>query len=249
MEGLTAGCEALVSKGWGPFCNPAIWGFIFSGWLITVQVALSSIALSLVFGLALALLRQSRFWFISWPTAAVVETLRALPVFLLILYTFLAGPKIGLQFTAIVAATVALTMYTSAVLSEIVRAGIGSLGAGQMEAARALGLSYPQAMRYVILPQALRNMTPAIVSQLITLTKDTSLAGTASLGLNEMTHRAGIIYNNYFNPLETLFVVACVYWVMCFSLSQLSRRLERGRIGPPVRVIGEADQVRVGGLR
>lgn len=225
-ETLQSWCLATVATGWQPFCDGQIWRFLMEGWLLTLRVALTSIILSLLLALPLALLRLSPFAVLSWPAAFFVETLRALPVFLIILYTFLAGPRIGLQFSILTAAIVALTLYTSAVLSEVMRAGIISLGPGQMEAARSLGLTYTQAMRFVVLPQAIRTMTPAVVSQLITLVKDTSLAGTASLGLSELTRRGSIVYNNYFNPLETLFVVACIYWVMCFGLSRLSRHLE-----------------------
>lgn len=233
---------------WQPFTQPQLWKFIFDGWLITVEIAVSAIGLSLVFGVLLALARTSTIRLISWPATLYIETIRALPVFLIIFYTYLAAPRLGINLPALASAILALTMYTSAVLAEIVRAGIGGLARGQLEAARSLGLSYPQAMRFVILPQAVRNMSPAIVSQLITLTKDTSLA--SIIGLNELARRAGIIHSNFFNPLETLFIIASIYFAMCYSLSLVARRLEARRAAPPLAgraiILGEADQVLAG---
>ena len=230
---------------WAPFQQREIWKFMYDGWIITIEMAVSSIILSLVFGLLLALARGARSHIISWPAVLYIETVRALPVFLLIFYTYLAAPKLGVNLPALASAIVALTMYTSAVLAEVIRAGIGGLARGQFEAARSLGLSYLQTMRFIILPQAVRNMSPAIVSQLITLTKDTSLA--SIVGLNELARRAGIIYNNFFNPMETFFVVASMYFVMCFGLSQVARRLEARRAlpGGPRRNLGDVDELLV----
>jgi putative glutamine transport system permease protein len=226
--------------------EPAVWGVLQQGLMLTLQVSLAAGALSLVLGVQLALARLSPRSALSVPAGAYVEIMRALPLFLLILYTFLAAPRLGLSLDPVPAAIVALTFYTSAVLAEIVRAGLRSLPAGQGDAARALGLNYWQALRFVLLPQALRRMTPALVSQLITLTKDTSLA--SLIGVNELARRAGIIYNTYFNPVETLLVVAAIYFAVCSSLSALSRRLEpRDGAGTATVSIGEEDQVRVVG--
>jgi His/Glu/Gln/Arg/opine family amino acid ABC transporter permease subunit len=230
---------------WAPFTDPAIWGFIAAGLALTLQIAVGAGLLSLVFGVLLALARLSPRRALSLPAGVYVETMRSLPLFLLILYTFLAGPRIGLSLEPVPAAIVGLTLYTSAVMAEIVRAGIGSLPRGQTDAAFALGLGYPQALRFVILPQALRRMTPALVSQLITLTKDTSLA--SLIGVNELARRAGILYNNYFNPVETLLVVAGIYFAICSSLSALSRRLEPRDVAALTVDVGEEDQVRVRG--
>ncbi|HEX2325060.1 MAG TPA: amino acid ABC transporter permease, partial [Chloroflexota bacterium] len=122
------------------------------------------------------------------------------------------------------AGALGLAIYTSAINAEIVRAGITSIGRGQHEAARSLGLTYVQTMRYVVLPQALRRIVPPQVGQIITLVKDTSLA--AVIGVQELTRRAQIIYQAEFNPLQSLFVVACIYFLFNYSLSRLSRRWE-----------------------
>src|SRR5262245_26477550 len=228
---------------WAPFTDPAILGFLAAGLGLTLEIALVAGALSLVGGVLLALARLSPRRALALPAGVYVETMRALPLFLIMLYTFLAGPRLGLSLEPLPAAVVALTLYTSAVMAEIVRAGVRSLPRGQSDAARALGLSYPQTLRFVVLPQALRRMTPALVSQLITLTKDTSLA--SLIGVSELARRAGILYNTYFNPVETLLVVAGIYFAVCSSLSALSRRLEP-RDGATIQVdVGEEDQLRV----
>ena len=232
---------------WAPFAEPAIWGFILTGLWLTVQIAVVAGLLSLAGGLLLALARLSPRRALAVPAGIYVETMRALPLFLIILYTFLAAPRLGLSLEPVPAAIFALTLYTSAVMAEIVRAGIHSLARGQTDAARALGLSYPQTLRFVVLPQALRRMSPALVSQLITLTKDTSLA--SLIGVNELARRAGILYNNYFNPIETLLVVAAIYFAICASLSALSRRLEPRDAAAITVDVGEEDLVRVGGRR
>src|SRR4051812_18824603 len=228
---------------WAPFADPAIWGFIATGLGLTLQIAVGAGLLSIVGGILLSLARLSPHRSLSLPAGLYVEVMRSLPLFLILLYTFLAGPRLGLSLEPVPAAIIALTLYTSAVMAEIVRAGISSLPHGQTDAARALGLGYVQALRFVILPQALRRMTPALVSQLITLTKDTSLASV--IGVNELARRAGILYNTYSNPVETLLVIAGLYFAVCSGLSALSRRLEPHDGAALAVDVGEEDQVRV----
>ncbi|MGH2378005.1 MAG: amino acid ABC transporter permease [Candidatus Limnocylindria bacterium] len=216
---------------WHLFVNPNIWRFFGEGLLQTIMLSLASIGISFVFGLLLALGRLSTRRWISWPCIFFIEVTRALPVLLLIVYFGIRGstlfrPVFGEDFQLPVfwAGVMGLSMYTSAVIAEIVRAGIVSLPRGQREAAAALGLSYPRSLRYVILPQALRLMVPALVSQLTTIVKDTSLVST--IGVFELLRQGGTIYKQYFNPIEVFLIIAVIYFVICFSLSQASRRLE-----------------------
>jgi ABC-type amino acid transport system permease subunit len=132
------------------------------------------------------------------------------------------------------AGVLGLSLYTSAVLAEIIRAGVISLPRGQTEASRALGLSHAQAMRFVVLPQALRLMVPAMMGQLTTVIKDTSLVGT--IGVFDLLRQGRTIYTQFFNPVEVLLVVAAIYFVICFVLSQASRRFELGRVPPEARI-------------
>ncbi|HJW48132.1 MAG TPA: amino acid ABC transporter permease [Candidatus Limnocylindria bacterium] len=231
---------------WPMFADPAIWGFFFEGLRETIYISLVSVALSFVVGLLFALGRLSRKLWIRWPSIFYIESVRALPVLLLIVYFGIKGsdlfrPIFGPDFdlSRFWAGVLGLSMYTSAVLAEIIRAGIVSLPRGQTEAARALGLSHAQTMRSVILPQALRLMVPAMMAQLTTVIKDTSLVGT--IGVFELLKQGRTIYTQFFNPIEVLLIVATIYFVICFALSHASRRLEVGRAPRVAQVIRDIE--------
>jgi len=226
---------------WPMFADPAIWGFFFEGLRATIYISLVAVGLSFVVGLAFALGRLSRKRWVRWPSIFYIEGVRALPVLLLIVYFYVKGsalfrPIFGPDFElpTFWAGVLGLTMYTSAVLAEIIRAGIVGLPRGQTEASRALGLSHSQTMRFVILPQSLRLMVPAMMAQLTTVIKDTSLVGT--VGIFELFKQGRTIYTQFFNPIEVLLILAMIYFVICFALSQASRRLEVGRVPRAARV-------------
>ena len=226
---------------WPMFADPAIWGFLFEGLRETIYISLVAVGLSFVVGLAFALGRLSRKRWIRWPSILYIEGVRALPVLLLIVYFGLKGSELfrpifgpDFELPRFWAGVLGLSMYTSAVLAEIIRAGIVSLPRGQTEAARALGLSHALTMRSVILPQALRLMVPAMMSQLTTVIKDTSLVGT--IGVFELLKQGRTIYTQFFNPIEVLLIVLTIYFIVCFALSQASRRLELGRTPRAARV-------------
>ncbi len=249
---------------WSPFFSPELapdtWTFLGLGLATSLAAATISIALSLAFGTGLALLRLSRSrlmglpaprslqWAASVPATALVQAIRSSPLFMIILYVFIAAPDLGLNLAAFGAGVLALTLYTSCVLAEIVRAGILSLDRGQFEAADALGLGYVDKLRFVVLPQSLRRMAPAVVSQLITLIKDTSLL--YLITVTELFRRGTILQQAYLNPIETLLVIAAIYFVVNLLLSALARRLARrpsrrgmGRVTGPIQGIGEEDQI------
>ena len=138
------------------------------------------------------------------------------------------------------AGVIGLSLYTSAVLAEIIRAGILSLPRGQTEAARALGLSHQRTLRHVILPQALRLMVPAMMAQLTTIIKDTSLV--ATIGVSELVRQGRIVYTQYFNPIEVFLFIGAIYFVICFGLSQASRRFELGRAPRAIQQVELRDQ-------
>ena len=234
---------------WPMFVDPAIWRFFGEGLRETLLMSVVSVALSFFVGLLFALGRISRKRWLRWPAIAYIEGVRALPVLLLIVYFWKVGsgpfrPLFGPDFELPLfwAGVLGLSMYTSAVLAEIIRTGIISLPKGQTEASRALGLSYAQSMRHVILPQGLRLMVPAMMAQLTTVIKDTSLVST--IGVFELLKQARTIYTQFFNPIEVLLIVLLIYFVICFSLSQLSRRLELGRVPREARVKIQEVQLR-----
>lgn len=240
--------------------------FLLGGFLVNVQIALIALVLSLVLGLALALGRLSRNKPFAFVVGLWVDVWRNLPVLLVILYVYLAMPTSWreayedaapaflpdvLQTGRVFAALLALVLYNSAVLAEIMRAGIQSLDRGQNEAAVALGLTYWQRMRLVILPQGLRRMLPATVSQLITLNKDTTLV--YIIAIEEVARRGRILTGfNFFGGvqaplLQVFIVIGVMFIVMNLALSRLSRRLEireRERSGTTVEpIVGLEDQV------
>ena len=245
--------------------------FILEGFLINLEIAVVAIVLALIAGLALALLRLSRNRVASVIAGVWVDVFRNLPLLLLILFLFLWIPQSARnawesavpgwfpeawQSGLMLAGLSGLVLYNSAVLAEIMRAGILSLPRGQAEAAHALGLSYRQAMRHVILPQGLRRMVPATVSQLITLTKDTTLV--SIIAIVEVMRRARTVTSTSGNPftgggveapiLEVVLFVGLLFIIVNYTLSRLSRRLEireKKRTGsaPKVDVRGLEEQV------
>lgn len=245
---------ARAGHRWSTFAEGRTWTFLAKGFLITLELASISVALSLVFAVLLALVRLTRHDRLRarlpvLPAAAgvLVEVVRSSPLFMLVIYSFIALPKIGLHLSPFWAGVGALTLYTSCVMSEIVRAGILSLERGQFEAAEALGLSYRDRLRFVVLPQALRRMVPAIVSQLVTLIKDTSLV--SFITVFELARRGQALQQFANNPIETSLVVMAFYLVVNLILSEVARRLEirpgrAGRARPPAAV-GAEDQAAV----
>jgi His/Glu/Gln/Arg/opine family amino acid ABC transporter permease subunit len=242
--------------------------FLLDGFLVNLEIAAIAMILSLVVGLLLALGRVSRARWLKVPVGIWIDVWRNLPLIFVILYLFLAlpeGAKDGyeaavpgffpqaLQSGFVLAALLGLILYNSAVIAEIFRAGIQSLERGQGEAAEALGMTRWQSMRLVVLPQGLRRMVPATVSQLITLNKDTTLV--SIIAIQEVMRHARIVTSfNFFGGvqapvLQVFIVVGLMFIAVNLLLSRLSRRLEireRQRTGTKVEpVTGLEDQVAV----
>ena len=243
--------------------------FILEGFLVNLEIAAIAMAFSLACGLALALARLARFRPLAVAAGAWVELFRNLPLIFLILYLALGLPgpwreayedivpaffPEALQSGRVLAALLGLVLYNSAVLAEIMRAGILSLDRGQGEAAAALGMSYTQSLRFVILPQGLRRMVPATVSQLITLNKDTTLV--SIIAIQEVMRHGRIVTGfNFFGgvqaPVLQVFIfIGLLFIATNLMLSRLSRRLEvrerRRTAGrPTVPVSGVEDQLSV----
>jgi His/Glu/Gln/Arg/opine family amino acid ABC transporter permease subunit len=239
--------------------------FILEGFLVNLQIAVIAMVFSLLVGLALALLRLSRARPVSVAAGVWIDVFRNLPLIFLILYLALAMPQSwrrfyedaapdflpeALQSGRVFAALLALVLYNSAVLAEIMRAGILSLDRGQGEAAQALGLSYAQSMRLVILPQGLRRMVPATVSQLITLNKDTTLVSIVAIQ-EVMRHGRIVTGFNFFGgvqaPVLQVFIfIGLLFIAVNLALSRLSRRLElreRERSGTTMGQVSGAEDL------
>ncbi|PFK46368.1 glutamine ABC transporter permease [Bacillus cereus] len=199
--------------------------FLLKGLLVTLEIAVIAILLSFIIGSVVGTLRYTKIPVVSQLLALIVEIIRNLPLLLIIFFTYFALPEAGLKLEITTAAIVALTIFEAAMISEIVRSGLLSIEKGQIEAARASGLSYVQTLWHIILPQALRRMVPPLVSQFISLLKDTSLA--VVISLPELMHNAQIINGQNVNyMIPTLLLVACMYFVVNYSLSLVSRKLE-----------------------
>lgn len=218
----------LAAAQWRPLAEQSTVRFLFGGLVNTLKVALLAMALAILVGGLMALGRLARNGPVRWLSGVYVEFFRAVPLLLLILFSALALPKYGFRLPAFGYLVLALVAYNSAVLGEIFRAGILSLERGQTEAALALGMGYWQSMLLVIIPQAVRRMVPAIVSQLVTLLKDTSLGFVIGLSLQdrELLRRGRDLGEFYRNPLQSLVVVAIVYIAINFALSRLAAWLE-----------------------
>jgi polar amino acid transport system permease protein len=194
---------------------------------LTIYLAVASCILSFIGGLVLGLLSVSKRKWISIPVMLVINTIRGVPLLMVIFWMYFLLPAIfGKGFPEIRTVIMGLTIFTSAYMSQIVRAGIEGIPKGQMEAAISTGLSHWQAMVYIILPQGLRNMIPSFVNQFVSLIKDTSLA--FIIGVSELTHVATQVNNRTMAyPTEIFFFIAVVYFILCYAFTSLSRNLEK----------------------
>jgi polar amino acid transport system permease protein len=197
------------------------------GLALTFILAVLGLALAFPLGVLLALARVSRFRLLYWPATALVYVMRGLPLIMLIFWVYFFLPAIvGRPVSGFSTLLATLVIYEAAYLAEIIRAGIESLPQGQMEAARAVGLTYMQAMRKVVLPQALYNMVPAMLSQFVSTIKETSLGYVISV--NELTYAANQVNSALLTkPFPVFAVLAAIYFLLCFSLTQVARHLER----------------------
>jgi polar amino acid transport system permease protein len=205
------------------------------GFAATLILSVLSIALAFPLSVLLALARMSRSPFLLWPSTALVYIARGVPLLMLILWVYFMVPVlIGANIPGFVTMLITLVIYEAAFLSEVVRAGIMALSHGQMDAARALGNSYLGAMWYIILPQALYNMMPSILSQFVSTIKETTLGYV--INVPELTFAANQINNQLLTrPFEVFFILALVYYLVCWTLSHaatvLERRIARKRAG------------------
>jgi glutamate transport system permease protein len=209
-----------------PFFNePQLYERLWEGLKNTLNAAGYAIVLASVLGVLLAFGRLSRQPLIRLPAVAVIEFFRGVPLLLLIFALFLAFPiVVGTDLPALWALVLALTMYNGAVIAEIIRAGVQSIPKGQTEAAYAIGLSRGQTLRMVLLPQAIRVMLPALISQLVVLLKDTSLGFV--IGFSELLRTGGQLVQALNNPLQLYLAVALIYIIINSLLSGLASYVE-----------------------
>lgn len=201
-------------------------GFVLKGLLFSIQLTLVAMIGGIVIGTLLALMRLSGKKWLVLPAQAYVDLLRSIPLVMVILWFFLLIPLItGVNMGAERSAIITFTVFEAAYYSEIMRAGIQSVARGQVYAGYAVGMTYAQTMQLVVLPQAFRNMLPVLLTQTIILFQDTSLV--YAIGAYDLLKGFEVAGKNFNRPVETYLVAAVVYFVICFSLSMLVRRLQK----------------------
>ena len=201
--------------------------FLWWGFVVTLEIAVSTILISLVAGIVLGVARYAgdtarggAVRAIGLVSSLYIETFRNLPMLLIML-----AARFWSHLPPLWAAVAGMSIYTAAVIAEIVRAGLNGIPQGQWEAARSQGMTYLQAMWYVVLPQGLRKVIPPTVGQFITVVKDTSYAW--GLGIQELTGSGTIIFAKYLNPIETFSLIGLIYFITNFSMALAARSLER----------------------
>ena len=200
--------------------------FILKGLIFSVQLTLVAMIGGIALGTLLALMRLSGKKPLVLVAAFYVNTLRSIPLVMVILWFFLLIPMlIGRPLGAELSAIITFTVFEAAYYSEIMRAGIQSVPRGQVNAGYAVGMTYAQCMKLIVLPQAFRNMLPVLMTQTIILFQDTSLV--YAIGAYDLLKGFEIAGKNFNRPVETYLVAAVVYFVICFSLSMVVRRLQK----------------------
>jgi len=195
------------------------------GLVNSVRLGVVCLAIGLAAGVFVGAARYSRNPLVNWPATAFIEVFRNTPALIQIVWFFFAFPIISpFDIDAFTAAALALSLNTTAFCAEIYRGGIQSITRGQWEAAKAIGMSYNQQMRRVILPQAVARMVPAFMNRAVELMKMTSLASVIAFG--ELMHQGKAIATYNFNPIETYTVVALIFFVMIYPLALVVQRVE-----------------------
>lgn len=197
------------------------------GLVVTLLLSALGIVFAFPLGTMLALCRLSPFKLLSYPATVIVYVVRGVPLIMFIFWTYFIVPQIlGRPVAGFTTMLVTLVIYQSAYLAEIVRAGMTGLSAGQTEASRAIGLSYMQTTFKVLLPQAIYNMVPAIISQFVSSIKDTALGYVISV--NELTFAGSQINATLLTmPFQVYILLAAIYFVVCASLTQMARWIEQ----------------------
>jgi glutamate/aspartate transport system permease protein len=208
------------------FITPGvISGYLLKGLWFSVELTMVAMLGGIILGTAFALMRLSGRSWLAIPAAGYVNAMRSVPLVMVILWFFLLIPMVtGRPLGAEMSAVITFTLFEAAYYSEIMRAGIQSIPRGQVAAGNALGMTYGQTMALVVLPQAFRNMLPVLLTQTIILFQDTSLV--YAIGAYDLLKGFEVAGKNFNRPVETYLVATVLYFAICFSLSQLVKRLQ-----------------------
>ncbi|KJY17665.1 MULTISPECIES: amino acid ABC transporter permease [unclassified Streptomyces] len=245
----------LDADKWTPFVTDSqVWTtFLLPGLGETLKAGLIAMVIALPLGAILGIARLSDHAWVRVPVGAVVEFFRAIPVLILMIFSSALYVMLGTvssDLRPLYAVVTGLVLYNASVIAEIVRAGILSLPRGQTDAAKAIGMRKGQTMLYVLVPQAVTAMLPALVSQLVVILKDTALGG-AFLGFADLMSMNRQISANYSNTIATMVVIALIYIAVNFTLTTLAswmeRRLRQSKKGTGAVVEGDVAEVDAGG--
>ncbi|MEX8195136.1 amino acid ABC transporter permease [Comamonas guangdongensis] len=215
----------LDAQFWEFFAWPTTWAFLAKGLLGTLASAAMAAVIALVLGLLLLLGRLARPRLVRWPSIAVIEFLRGTPTLLLIYVCFLVLPLAGIKLSTYWMLTLPIGLSTAAVVAEVYRAGVLAVPRGQSDAARSLGMSEAQVFFFVVFPQALRYIVPALVAQLVIVVKDTTFGYVVTYG--ELMQNAKVLIANYHALVPVYLVVAALYCLVNYAISRASKRLGR----------------------
>lgn len=200
--------------------------YYLTGIKITLLISFLSLIIGGTLGALLSLLRLSKYKILRFISTIYIEAVRGTPMMVQIALVYFGSYVImGVNMDGFLAALIAVSLNSAAYIAEIIRSGIQSIDKGQAEASRSLGISHKQTMRHIILPQAIKNILPALGNEFVTLIKETSVAST--IGVADLMYASKIVQSNSFQPFNPLIIVAVIYFIFTFTLSQLIGLLER----------------------
>ncbi|WP_040212802.1 amino acid ABC transporter permease [Clostridium polynesiense] len=199
--------------------------FFINGAKLTIFLAFFTVLLGTVLGLLLSLMKLSKSIILKSIATVYIEFIRGTPILVQLYIIYYGLPSLGIEFPDVIAGIITLSLNSAAYVAEIIRAGINAVDKGQMEAARSLGMNNFQAMRHIIIPQAFKNILPALGNEFIVIIKESSIVSV--IGIHELMYNAETVRGNTFKPFEPLIVAAVIYFIMTFTLSKLLGIAER----------------------
>ncbi|WP_055666238.1 amino acid ABC transporter permease [Desnuesiella massiliensis] len=204
---------------------PKYSSFFINGAKFTLVLALFTVLLGTLLGLFLSLMKLSNSKILNFIATAYIEFIRGTPLLVQLYIIYYGLPSLGIEFPDMIAGIITLSINSAAYVAEVIRAGINAVDKGQMEAARSLGMPGSMAMRHIIIPQAFKNILPALGNEFIVVVKESSIVSV--IGIHELMYNADTVRGNLFKPFEPLIVAAIIYFIMTFTLSKLLGIAER----------------------
>ena len=201
------------------------WPEIGQGFLVTIMITAGALLVGLPLGIALAFGRLARTEVLRWPAVVFIEVIRNTPFMIQVFMLFYVLPFYGIRMPSWLVGIISLGMFSSVYYAEIIRAGIDSVPRGQMEAARATGMSYARGMRHIVFPQMLGFVLPPTANQTLSLVKESAILSTITV--SEMTYTALRIQGETFSPFEAFLMIAALYWLLNEVIATVIRHLER----------------------